>query len=132
MVEGILLIFGIYGFSIIMVHIIYAGYATGGKETAHFVLVCRDNEHHLEWIVRTLRWFHWLHGKAIDITIMDQGSKDQTVAIARRMEADGWVRLNCLQGADDYEEYEKLLAERTCLVLNLNRQEDLATLSFLH
>ncbi len=131
MVEGMLLIFSIYGISILMVHTLYAGYAANDKETAHFVLVCRDNEQQLEWIVRTLRWFHWLHGKSVDITVIDQGSADQTITMARRMEAVGWVRLNCLQAARDYEEYEKLLAERMCLVLNLNRREDLAALSFL-
>ncbi|GIQ71238.1 hypothetical protein DUZ99_13170 [Xylanibacillus composti] len=131
MVEGMLLILSIYGLSILAVHVIYAGYAASGKETAHFVLVCRDNEQQLEWIVRTLRWFHWLHGKSVDITLIDQGSADQTMEMAAKMEDEGWVRLNRLQTAGDYDEYERLLAERTCLVLNLNRREDLASLSFL-
>lgn len=80
MVYGLLII-GTYFCSAIAIHLAYSRMSINDIESKHYVLYTLDNQLHIEWIIRSLILFYWLQGKSISITIIDEGSSDDTLAI---------------------------------------------------
>jgi hypothetical protein len=80
MVYGLFII-GTYFCSAIIIHLAYSRISMNNTESTHYVLYTLDNQLHIEWIIRSLVLFYWLQGKSISITIIDEGSSDDTLAI---------------------------------------------------
>lgn len=80
MVYGLFII-GTYFCSAIVIHLACSRMSANEIESKHYVLYTLDNQLHIEWIIRSLILFYWLQGKAISITIIDEGSSDDTLAI---------------------------------------------------
>lgn len=49
----------------------------------HYVLYTMNDQRHVEWAVRSLMLVSWLRGQPVAITIVDEGSTDDTLAIVR-------------------------------------------------
>lgn len=85
MVQGLFGIIGTYFVGAMIVHLAYNRVNPHGSGLKHYVLYTMNNQLHIEWIVRSLILFSWLHGKPIAITIIDEGSTDDTLAIVRSL-----------------------------------------------
>lgn len=85
MLQGLLLIAIVYAAGAFAVHAAYrrcGGHVPGAK---HYVLHTMNDQRHVEWAVRSLTLFCWLSGKPVTITIVDEGSTDDTLEIVRRL-----------------------------------------------
>ncbi|MEX2414845.1 MAG: hypothetical protein WD424_01765 [Paenibacillaceae bacterium] len=80
MVYGLFII-GTYFCTAITIHLAYSRMSMNDMESKHYVLYTLDNQLHIEWIIRSLILFYWLQGESISITIIDEGSSDDTLAI---------------------------------------------------
>ncbi len=82
MVYGLFML-GTYFCSAILIHLIYHRMNANNIdfESKHYVLYTLNNQLHIEWIIRSLVVCYWLQGKSISITIIDEGSSDDTLAI---------------------------------------------------
>ena len=59
-----------------------------GSKSIHYVLYTLNDQQHIEWVIRSLLWFYFLHGKSITVTIIDEGSSDDTMAIVSTLSRD--------------------------------------------
>jgi hypothetical protein len=49
----------------------------------HFVLIAGNQQLQMEWYMRTLRRFSHTSGTEVKVTVIDRGSEDETIGIAR-------------------------------------------------
>ncbi|RAV17390.1 hypothetical protein [Paenibacillus contaminans] len=85
MIVGLLLFFGLYGLSAVLVHVWYAlDQNKKRRRTIRFILITRNNEQHMEWYLRSLRFFSRWRGCHVAIAVFDDGSTDDTLHIARQ------------------------------------------------
>lgn len=85
MIIGLLLIFGTYGISIILVHLFHFFHIKNKKRSVQYLVITRNNQLQIEWYIRFLLFFSWLRAKNMNITILDEGSTDDTLAIVKRL-----------------------------------------------
>jgi len=98
MLEPLLWIVGAYLLSALCVHAAHAWQSRGGGRfrgrglgsgsgpaVRHFVLIARNEQHRIEWVIRSLLIRSWLKGRPIRLTMIDCGSSDQTGIIVRRL-----------------------------------------------
>lgn len=50
----------------------------------------------MEWYLRALSWYARLRGLSLQVTVLDEGSKDDTLAIARRLQAQDDMELTVI------------------------------------
>ncbi|GIP40978.1 hypothetical protein J31TS4_42580 [Paenibacillus sp. J31TS4] len=81
---GLLLILGIYGLSIAVMHAVFRGRRNKRQEPEHVVLVTRNNEQMIEGYLASLYAVNRLRGRQVAVTIFDNGSTDETRAIIER------------------------------------------------
>ncbi|MFV9510499.1 hypothetical protein [Tepidibacillus sp. LV47] len=55
------------------------------KENLHYLILAKDNQSIIEWVIRSLWFNECTDGKPIKITIMDFGSSDDTLEIIHRL-----------------------------------------------
>jgi hypothetical protein len=120
MVEGLIII-STYLLSAIMVHIAYNRMNTDDEESKHYVLHTLNNQLHIEWIIRSLSLFYWVQGKSIYITIMDEGSSDDTLSIVRLLSRHYQLDVRLM---DD----DLLFLNHTRIHIRLSHPEDLLKL----
>ncbi|GFR39167.1 hypothetical protein PRECH8_24630 [Insulibacter thermoxylanivorax] len=89
MMEGVLIIIACYLLSAVMVHAVYRRKQRQRRAAHHYVLVTRNNEPFAELAVRAITWHARLCGKDYRISVIDEGSKDQTLSIIRRLDRSG-------------------------------------------
>ncbi|TLS50564.1 hypothetical protein FE782_19565 [Paenibacillus antri] len=85
MVEELLAIFAAYGLGVGLVHLFRWRCHWGREETSHAVIVTRDAGATVEWHLRTFAFAQWLRARHTRITLIDEGSTDDTVRIAERL-----------------------------------------------
>jgi|HigsolmetaAR203D_1030402.scaffolds.fasta_scaffold00180_33 hypothetical protein len=86
MLEPLLWIVGTYLLSALCVHAAHAWHRRGsGPAARHFVLIARNEQHRIEWVIRSLLLRSWLKGNPIRLTMIDCGSSDHTRTIMRRL-----------------------------------------------
>jgi len=83
MVQGLLCIVVIYAAGAVAVQLAwrFCGRRLSGEK--HYILHTLNDQRHVEWAVRSLTLFGWLSGRPVSITIVDEGSTDDTLAIVR-------------------------------------------------
>ncbi|MCI3921358.1 hypothetical protein MO973_24635 [Paenibacillus sp. TRM 82003] len=84
MVE-LLAILAAYGTSIGLVHLFRWRRYKGRSTASHAVIVTRDVGLSVEWHLRAFAFAQWLQAKHTRITVVDEGSTDETVRIVRRL-----------------------------------------------
>lgn len=88
MIWGLMWIIGIYGTAVAILHILYAKHRKQEPAMTFFALVTYNNGTQIEWYLRSLIFFSWLRGRQVSITVFDEGSDDDTVAVVRQFAAD--------------------------------------------
>ncbi|HZG75778.1 MAG TPA: hypothetical protein VEZ72_07955 [Paenibacillus sp.] len=86
MVEEGLAILAAYGVSVGLVHLFrWRCWGRSAAETVHAVIVTRDAGATVEWHLRTYAFALWLRARNAKVTVIDEGSNDETVRIAQRL-----------------------------------------------
>lgn len=86
MIESVFIIIGCYLFSAAMVHAVHRWNPHWQRSSIHYVLVTKDSEARAELVLRAISLYAWLCGKEARITVVDEGSKDQTLDIMERLD----------------------------------------------
>ncbi|WP_068777443.1 hypothetical protein [Paenibacillus sp. FJAT-26967] len=80
---GLLCVVGSYILSVCMLHVFNR--SRKADRTYRLLLVTKDNQLHIEWYIRSLFFITRLSGKSISVTLIDEGSTDDTLGIAERL-----------------------------------------------
>src|SRR5690606_16402892 len=129
MLEPLLWIVGAYTGCILIVHAAHAWKVSGsrrgngkkaGQPFKHVVLVTHNEQHRIEWVLRSLLLVSWLKGKEICFTVLDQSSSDDTLSIVERLARKAAVQWRIVSGEEElrgltafYREQEALLVDRS-------------------
>ncbi len=84
MLEIWAVILAIYGLSIGLVHLLATRCHWGRRDAAHAVIVTHDHGAYLEWYLRSFTIMEDFRAHYAKVTILDEGSEDETVQIAQR------------------------------------------------
>lgn len=94
MVEIGLIIICCYLIGVMAVHVVYRCISQNLRRSVHhYVIVTRNHEKEAELIMRAITWHAWLKGIEVSISVIDEGSRDNTLSIIRRLDPDGLVRM---------------------------------------
>ncbi len=102
---GIILgILTLYGLGIGFVHL-FASYCHWGRSTSkHVVIVTYENETTLEWVLRMLAFQANWSTTETKVTLLDTGSKDDTLSVAERwMGGKFAASCNLIQATNEHE-----------------------------
>lgn len=136
MIEALLWIIGSYGTCIALVHIAHAWGQRKIKPIRHFVLVSHNHQLQMEWYIRLLLLFGWVKGHHMKITVVDEGSTDDTISIVHKIKRYLGADLTILHGRHHIELIERQRERETAphrtevelIVVELNNTDDLAKL----
>jgi hypothetical protein len=125
MMEGLLWILGSYGACVVAVHISHAWFrrCKGRGKPRHYVLITRNNEKQVEWYIRSLFMYSLLKGKEIKITIIDESSKDDTLAIVSRF-APHHLQVKSAGASYELEQLMERFTNEEVVFIPLGKQED--------
>ncbi|HZG87381.1 hypothetical protein [Paenibacillus sp.] len=85
MVEELIAVIAAYGIGVGLVHWLRRRSREGREGTKHAVIVTRDAGSIVEWHLRALAFGQWLKSRYTKITLIDEGSSDDTLRIAERL-----------------------------------------------
>lgn len=128
MVVGLLTIFGVYGLSVLLMHLVYWGCRHKMAEPFQYVLVTKDNQLQIEWYLRWLLFFSKLKGRDVRIVVFDQGSSDDTLSIVQRLARIHTRGIQIILVESERKDAEKLLhlaGREKCAVLRLSGKEEM-------
>lgn len=120
---GLLCIFGCYGVSIIVLHLLLR--KGTAKKPATVLLVTKNNQNQIEWVIRSLFFFSRVRGNQVKATIIDEGSSDDTREIIERLSHTYALELR-LQS--DYDAVDRFLSqhdEDPVVLVHLSNREEL-------
>lgn len=127
MMLGLAWIIGCYAVGAAIIHWLHWQWRRYGKpQTMHYVLHTYNNQLQVEWYLRSLYFFSWMKGKAISVTLADEGSTDDTLEIARRLSLEHQLNI-CTMAEQDLEEWVLKHADEQVVVVRLNQNEALET-----
>ncbi|WP_274362498.1 hypothetical protein [Paenibacillus thermotolerans] len=109
MVEELLAIAAAYGLGICLMHLLYGRFK---REAFHIVLVTNDAGSSIEWHLRSIALMSWLRSRDTVVTVLDEGSTDDTVLIAMRLAGSSRMRSRVISAASA-EEAERWLHEQS-------------------
>ncbi|OMF92304.1 hypothetical protein [Paenibacillus sp. FSL R7-0273] len=93
MVAQLIWIAAVYGLAVALVHILqhreHTRHAGRFSKRLHYILITRNHEAVIEGYIRLLAWQAFRAGKAYQVTLMDDESRDGTVAVAARLARSG-------------------------------------------
>lgn len=79
----LLLAIGIYALGAFAVHVAHGRRGGRSAGSRHYVLHARNEGRRLEWVVRALLWHGAFRESGIRITVIDDGSTDETPELLR-------------------------------------------------
>ncbi|MFC4812020.1 glycosyltransferase family A protein [Paenibacillus sp. GCM10023250] len=85
----LLWIVGCYVLAAIVVYACSAFRLGRERSVKHYVLIAGNEEPRMEWYMRSLRRFSHLTGTDVKVTVVDNGSQDDTIQIARAFAKQG-------------------------------------------
>lgn len=87
-----------YGLAAALVHVLHGLVQQGKRKNrrVHYILVTSNHENQMEWYLRALTWYTRLRGLALRVTVLDENSQDDTLAILRKLEKQGGLELTVI------------------------------------
>lgn len=67
----------------------------------HYILFTNQNQLRIEWYIRSLLFLSWLKGRTITITLIDEGSTDETLEIVQKLSLQCKADIQILQSLQD-------------------------------
>ncbi|WP_019535681.1 hypothetical protein [Paenibacillus ginsengihumi] len=127
MMIGLLYILGIYAAGLAIIHWLHGRWSKEeGVRRPHYILITRNNQLQIEWYIRSLFFFSRVKGRNMIVTIVDEGSTDDTLDIVMRLAK--VYALNVVSEAQwSAEALETLLGDENAIVVRLNYNEALET-----
>ncbi|MFC5653085.1 hypothetical protein ACFPYJ_29045 [Paenibacillus solisilvae] len=83
MIPVLLWIVGCYALAAAAVHAASVWSSKRNRNVQHFVLIAGNEQLQMEWYMRSLRRFSHFTGQEVKVTVVDHGSEDETIGIAR-------------------------------------------------
>jgi hypothetical protein len=125
MIIGLCWIIGSYAACILMVHLMrrIPLWQPKGKAPVHYLLLTRNNQTQIEWYLRYLVFIAWWEGRPLKVTLADDGSTDDTLAIAGRLRES--LSITVLDDASSPEELFRRYMNECTVVMNLRNRNDL-------
>ncbi|MEF2968069.1 hypothetical protein V3851_19755 [Paenibacillus sp. M1] len=107
-----------YGSAAVLVHFMYGFLPRKRPENGkklHYILVTHNHGNQMEWYLRALSWYARLHGESIKVTVLDEASRDDTLAIIERLRDQAGIELTTIGlktvGEDEVTRHSAALAE---------------------
>ncbi|MEG6590025.1 hypothetical protein [Paenibacillus barengoltzii] len=121
-----------YGLAAALVHVLHGIVQQGKRKNrrVHYILVTSNHENQMEWYLRALSWYARLRGLELRVTVLDESSQDDTLAILRKIQKQGGMELTVIDLAvvqqEDVEAYAATVAEDApiCIDLRVPREAD--------
>lgn len=85
MVIGLLTIVFCFISAVFFVQTVYKLNPYHTKRTVHYILMTRNNESQIEWYIRYFTIISWISGRPVGLTVLDEGSTDNTISILERL-----------------------------------------------
>ncbi|MFD3259359.1 hypothetical protein ACE3MQ_12180 [Paenibacillus lentus] len=98
-----------YGVAGVLVHFFHSRnlkYKPISRKRVHYILVAHNHENQMEWYLRALMWYSCLRAQSLRVTILDEGSQDDTLAIIERMKYANGMNLTVIGTAEIQDEHE--------------------------
>jgi hypothetical protein len=83
MIPVLLWIVGCYALAAVAVHAALVFSSGQSRDVLHYVLIAGNEQLQMEWYMRSLRRFSHFTGREVKVTVVDHGSEDETIGIAR-------------------------------------------------
>jgi hypothetical protein len=132
MIQGLMWILGSYGFCILLVHLLNGSIHKKRDKVVHYVFVTRDNQNEIEGRLRSIFIAAWLSGRSLKVTILDEASQDETLAIAGRLSIRNSMEIRHLQQPEDMQKWIANQPNEELIVIPLNSHEHSSGQSLLH
>lgn len=107
MVGEVIAIAAAYGSGICLMHLLYGRFR---REAVHIVFMTNQAGSFIEWHLRSIAFMSWLQARDTTVTVLDEGSTDDTVPIATRFAHGSRMRWNVVS-VSSAEEAEQWLKE---------------------
>ncbi|TBL72986.1 hypothetical protein [Paenibacillus thalictri] len=132
MIVGLLWIFGCYAAGIALVHWMHrVSKPKHRRNLTHYVLMTRNNGLHMEWYLRSLYFFSGMKGRNISVTVVDEGSSDETLEIVRRIGSEKEVEILIKNGIDAIDDVMTDHFDEHVVVVRLSEVTDVRDMPLL-
>ncbi|MGG6312644.1 hypothetical protein [Paenibacillus macerans] len=127
-----------YGLAAALVHLLHGLYLRRKpKDRAiHYILVTSNHENQMEWYLRALSWYARLRGLPLRVTVLDESSEDDTLAIMQKLQAQGEMELTVIGLAavrqEDVEAQAARLAGDSPVCLDLRVPQEADKIPYVH
>jgi hypothetical protein len=128
MVLGLLWIVGMYALCVGIAHLLFVLFQRHPKKLKHYVLVTNNVEQHIEWYLGSLFLFSWLKGTEYKVTVVDEGSTDETLAIIQKLSSKRHMGIAVYTTPYHKNQYMQPRHNEEMIVVELNKAEDLSKL----
>ncbi|MNI90129.1 hypothetical protein D3C73_1476200 [compost metagenome] len=81
----------------------------------------------VEWYIRSLLFFSRLKGRDVHVTIADEGSTDDTIAIAERFRKENNLDICAFDGPESLDEWIRHYEDKQVIIVRLGVQDGLVT-----
>lgn len=125
---GLLWIIGCYGTSIALLHIGFGLRSRKSKQTARVLLITRNNAIQIEWYIRSLFFFSRMKGRELIVTILDDGSADDTIRIIERLSRSYKLNVELCSPENSLDEWLRAYEEEPIVVVRLGNREELVNI----
>lgn len=73
---------GCYAAAVLGIHLVFRRWRKRKESSRHYVLMAADHEREMEWVLRSIQWYGIRTGVDVRVTVVDEGSRDDTLRIA--------------------------------------------------
>lgn len=127
MMLGLVWIVGCYTAGVVILHLLHSQWMKRGADrTVHYVLRTLNNQLQLEWYIRSLYFFSWMKGRTIRITLADEGSTDDTIAIAERLSLEHHLNI-CAESSLDWDDWVRRHEDEQVVVVRISHINEIET-----
>ncbi|WP_410770651.1 hypothetical protein [Fontibacillus sp. BL9] len=128
-----------YGLAAVLVHFLHGvllrTQPKDGKKL-HYILVTHNHENQMEWYLRALSWYARLRGESVRVTVLDEASQDDTLAIIQRLRDEAGIELTavCLMtvGAEEIGKQAAGTEEEIKVHVDLRVPQEAAKIPYVH
>jgi len=128
------LIIACYAVAVAVVHVARHWYRKRGLDTARreleYVLVTKQNQLQIEWVIRALMMYAGLRGARLRLTIIDDQSTDLTIPIVTRLTMHRSSDV-LIMDASEWDSNAVMYPMRKPIRIRLNEAEDWAKIPFV-